>query len=197
MNKYARIIGIAFVLVTVFSASTLVLTVDMYQAVADTKLRLTPFSGNMYISEIRIPPIYSTETPARVTLLIEFENPSRLDVWVYNIEFSLYMFNETTMRTMGDPQTLQEAYVWLGGFFRFEDPDYFIPSGGNTTLYAFLTVTNPNNIRVLNTTDGLGLYHPLVLADLRYTIVDVDMPVTVRGISRFWGEGQGVEPYED
>ena len=73
MNKYARVIGIAFVLVTVFSASTLVLTVDMYQAVADTKLRLTPFSGNIYISEIRIPPIYSTETPARVTLLIEFE----------------------------------------------------------------------------------------------------------------------------
>lgn len=193
MNKYARIIGIAFVFVTVLSASTLALTVETYQAVADAQLRLRP-PDNIYVSEIRIPPIYDLDTPARVTLLIEFRNPSRLDVWVYNIEFSLYMFNETTMQNMGDPQILQEAYVWLGGFFRFEDPDYFVPSGGNATLYAYLTVTNPNNIRVLNTTDTLGLYHPLVTVDLRYTIVDVDIPVTIRGIYYF--SQQGVEPYE-
>ncbi|MFQ5909402.1 MAG: hypothetical protein ACE5IJ_01620 [Thermoplasmata archaeon] len=194
MNKLARVIGAAFVLVTVFSAVTLASTMYMYQAVAKTRQELTAYSGNIWIKGIQIPPINGTDEVVRVTLLIEFSNPTSLDVWIYNIEFSLFMFNESTMGNIGNPQVMDQAYVWVGGFFTTDDPDYFVPSGGNATLKAFLAVTSPSRISVLNTTDASGKYHPLVIGDLRFTIVEVDMAVAVHDL--YYYSVAGVDPHD-
>lgn len=192
MNKYAMVIGTAFVLVTVFSAVTLVLTVDMYQAFTETKNEITPQKGNIFIKDVRVPPISGTPEEVRVTILVEVNNPTRLDIWVYNIEFTLFMFNETTEGNIGNPQAMEQSYVRVGGFFREGDPDYLVPSGENATLESSLAVTSPLNIAVLNTTDAQGKYRPFVSADLRYEVVDLDLLVTVRGIY-FYGQ---VDPYE-
>ncbi|MCK4455753.1 MAG: hypothetical protein KAU99_05340 [Thermoplasmata archaeon] len=192
MNKYAAVIGIAFILVTVFSAATLALTVDMYGAFAETKNKITPWEGNVRIEEVRIPPISGTDEEVRVTIILNVSNPTRLDIWVYNIEFSIHMFNKSTMIDVGNPQAQDQFYVLSGGFFTYDDPDYLVPSGGNALLESSLTVTSSLKIAILNNTDG-GKYRPLVLADMRYEVVDVDKRVVLRGISYF--DPSGVDPY--
>ncbi|MFQ6106276.1 MAG: hypothetical protein ACE5QF_01615 [Thermoplasmata archaeon] len=194
MNRYALVIGVAFVLVTVFSATTLALTVDTYQAFTDARIKLTPSAGNIYIKEVRIPLINSLDTDVRVTILVEVNNPTRLDVWVYNIEFQLWMLNESTMGNIGNPQAMEQSYVWTGGFFRYDDPDYFVPSGGNATLLSSLTVTSRPKLEALNKTDAQGRYYPFIRADMRYNVVDLDIAVPVHGIYFF--STTGVEPYE-
>ncbi|MFQ6128527.1 MAG: hypothetical protein ACE5QW_06460 [Thermoplasmata archaeon] len=193
MNKHAQVIGVAFILVSIFSAVTLALTVDKYQAVADARVRLSSGSGNIWIKDIWIPPINGTDSPVRVTILIEFDNPTRVDVWVYNVEFTLWVFNESNLEKIENPQVMDESYVDVGGFNRLNNPQDFVPSGGNVTLKAHTTVTSAEKIRVLNTTDSDGKYHPLVTADLRYTIVDVDILVVVQGLYYF--NEFGVEPH--
>ncbi len=194
MNKYATVIGIAFILVAVFSAVTLALTVDRYGAFAETKNEITVGSGNVYIKEVRVPPVYNMDEVVRVTILVEVNNPSRLDIWVYNIEFSLYMFNRTTMAYRDSYQVMEPYYVMVGGFFRYNDPAYLVPSGGNATLESSLAVTSPYKLAILNTTDpDDGKYRPLVYADLRYEIVDLDALVPVHGLRYF--DTEGVDPY--
>ena len=193
MNKHATVIGIAFILVAVFSAITLVLTVDKYGAFAETKTKIVP-PTNVYIKEVRVPPIYSMNEDVRVTILVEVNNPSRLDLWVYNSEFSLYMFNRTTMANIGNFQAMEPYYVMVGGFFRYDDPDYLVPSGRNATLESSLAVTTQYKLAILNTTDpDDGKYYPFVYADLRYEIVDLDILVPVHGLSYF--NPLGVDPY--
>ncbi len=194
MNKHATVIGIAFILVAVFSSITLVLTVDRYGAFAETKNEITPEEGNVYIKEVRVPPIYSMNEDVRVTVLVEVNNPTRLDIWVYNIEFSLYMFNRTTMANIGNFQAMEPYYVMVGGFFRYDDPNYLVPSGTNATLESSLAVTTSYKLAILNTTDpDDGKYYPFVSADLRYEIVDLDILVPVHGLSYF--NTLGVDPY--
>lgn len=195
MNKLAQVIGIAFILVAVFSAATLALTLDRYNAIADARVKLTWWSGNMWISDVQIPRINGTDSPVTVTVLIEVNNPTRIDIWVYNVEFTLWMFNETNLDRMNDPQVLGESYVGIGGFNRFDVPVDFIPSGESGTVLANITVRNPDKIDILNAIDSEGKYNPLVSADVRYLIEIVDDRVTVRGLQYF--NPLGVDPYED
>ena len=97
MNKLTQVIGVAFVLVAVFSAVTLAMTLDRYNAVADARIKLSWQSGNMWISEIQIPRINGTDSSVTVTVLIEVNNPTRVDIWVYNVEFTLWMYNESNL----------------------------------------------------------------------------------------------------
>lgn len=195
MNKLAQVIGIAFILVAVFSAVTLALTLDRYNAIADARVKLTWWSGNMWISDVQIPRINGTDSPVTVTVLIEVNNPTRIDIWVYNVEFTLWMFNETNLDRMNDPQVLGESYVGIGGFNRFDVPVDFIPSGESRTVVANITVRSPDKIDILNALDSEGKYNPLVSADVRYLIEIVDDRVTVRGLQYF--NPFGVDPYED
>lgn len=195
MNKLAQVIGIAFILVAVFSAVTLALTLDRYNAIADARVKLTWWSGNMWISDVQIPRINGTDSPVTVTVLIEVNNPTRIDIWIYNVEFTLWMFNETNLDRMNDPQVLGESYVGIGGFNRFDVPVDFIPSGESGTVVANITVRNPDKIDILNAIDSEGKYNPLVSADVRYLIEIVDDRVTVRGLQYF--NPLGVDPYED
>lgn len=195
MNKLAQVIGIAFILVAVFSAVTLALTLDRYNAIADARVKLTWWSGNMWISDVQIPRINGTDSPVTVTVLIEVNNPTRIDIWVYNVEFTLWMFNETNLDRMNDPQVLGESYVGIGGFNRFDVPVDFIPSGESRTVVANITVRSPDKIDILNAIDSEGKYNPLVSADVRYLIEIVDDRVTVRGLQYF--NPFGVDPYED
>ena len=194
MNKYATVIGIGFILVSVFSAVTLAMTVDMYGALAETKIKIVP-PTNIYIKEVRVPPIYSLDENIRVTILLSVNNPTRLDIQVYSIEFSIWMFNESTMEHRGgNRQAMDQFYVHSGGSSEYDHPDFLIPSGGQAVLESWLTVTTPLKIAVLNTTDPYdGLYRPLVYADMRYEVVDLGVPITVRGLSYF--EPLGVDPY--
>ncbi|MCJ2512369.1 MAG: hypothetical protein LN409_03325, partial [Candidatus Thermoplasmatota archaeon] len=91
MNKYATVIGIGFILVSVFSAVTLAITVDTYGAFAETKAKIVP-PTNLYIEEVRVPPIYTQDEDVRVTILLSVNNPTSLDIQVYSIEFSIWMF---------------------------------------------------------------------------------------------------------
>lgn len=194
MNRLTQVIGVAFILVAVFSAVTLALTLDRYNAVADARIKLSRQEGNMWISEVQIPRINGTDSPVTLTVLIEVNNPTRVDIWIYNVEFTLWMFNESNLDRINNPQVLGESYVGIGGFNRFDVPVDFIPSGGSGTVMANLTVRHPDKIEVLNTTDSEGKYNPLVTADLRYLIEIVDDRVTVRGFSYF--NPLGVDPYE-
>jgi hypothetical protein len=194
MNRLTQVIGVAFILVAVFSAVTLAMTLDRYNAVSEARIKLSGQSGNMWISEVQIPRISGTDSPVTLTVLIEVNNPTRVDIWIYNVEFTLWMFNESNLDRMNNPQVLGESYVGIGGFNKFDFPVDFIPSGGNGTVMANLTVRHPDRIEVLNTTDPEGKYNPLVTADLRYLIEIVDDRVTVRGLSYF--NPLGVDPYE-
>lgn len=194
MNRLNQVIGIAFILVAVFSAATLALTLDRYNAVADARVKLTWWTGNMWISEVRIPRINGTDSAVTVTVLVEVNNPTRVDIWIYNIEFTLWMFNESNLDRMNDPQVMGESYVGIGGFNRFDIPVDFIPSGGSGTVVANLTVRHPDKIDILNAIDSEGKYNPLVSADVRYLIEIVDDRVTVRGLQYF--NPLGVDPYE-
>lgn len=193
MNKYATVIGIGFILVSVFSAVTLAMTVDMYGAFAETKTKIVP-PTNIYIKEVRVPPIYSLDENIRVTILLSVNNPTRLDIQVYSIEFSIWMFNESTAEHVGSPQAMEQFYVHSGGSSDYDHPDFLIPSGGQAVLESWLTVTTPPKIAVLNTTDpDDGRYRPLVSADMRYEVVDLGVPITIRGL--FYFEPLGVDPY--
>jgi len=193
MNKYATVIGIGFILVSVFSAVTLAMTVDMYGAFAETKAKIVP-PTNIYIKEVRVPPIYSLDENIRVTILLSVNNPTRLDIQVYSIEFSIWMFNKSTAVHVGNRQAMEQFYVFSGGSSDYDHPDFLIPSGGQAVLESWLTVTTPLKIAVLNTTDpDDGMYRPLVYADMRYEVVDLGVPITVRGMSYF--EPLGVDPY--
>lgn len=193
MNKYATVIGIGFILVSVFSALTLAMTVDMYGAFAETKAKIVP-PTNIYIKEVRVPPIYNLDEDIRVTILLSVNNPTRLDIQVYSIEFSIWMFNKSTSEHVGNRQAMDQFYVFSGGSSDYNHPDFLIPSGGQAVLESWLTVTTPLKIAVLNTTDpDDGMYRPLVYADMRYEVVDLGVPITVRGMSYF--EPLGVDPY--
>jgi len=193
MNKYATVIGIGFILVSVFSAVTLAMTVDMYGAFAETKAKIVP-PTNIYIEEVRVPPIYNLDEAIRVTILLNVNNPTRLDIQVYSIEFSIWMFNKSTSEHVGNRQAIDQFYVFSGGSSDYDHPDFLIPSGGQAVLESWLTVTTPLKIAVLNTTDpDDGLYRPLVYADMRYEVVDLGAPITIRGLSYF--EPLGVDPY--
>lgn len=194
MNRLTQVIGIAFVLVAVFSAATLALTLDRYSAVADARVKLTWWTGNMWISDVQIPRINGTDSAVTVSVLVEVNNPTRVDIWIYNVEFALWMFNETNLDRMNDPLVLAESYVGIGGFNRFDVPVDFIPSGGSRTVIANLTVRHPDKIEILNTLDSEGKYNPLVNVDVRYLIEMVDDRVTVRGLQYF--NPLGVDPYE-
>lgn len=194
MNKYATVIGIGFILVSVFSAVTLAMTVDMYGAFAETRTKIVP-PTNIYINEVRVPPIYSLDENIRVTILLSVNNPTRLDIQVYSIEFSIWMFNRSTTEHIGNRQAMEQFYVFTGGSSDYDHPDFLIPSGGQAVLESWLTVTTPPKIAVLNTTDpDDGTYRPFVSADMRYEVVDIGIPVTVRGLSYF--EPLGVDPYD-
>lgn len=194
MNKYATVIGIGFILVSVFSAVTLAMTVDMYGAFAETKIKIVP-PTNIYIEEVRVPPIYNLDEAIRVTILLNVNNPTRLDIQVYSIEFSIWMFNKSTSEHVGNRQAIDQFYVFSGGSSDYDHPDFLIPSGGQAVLESWLTVTTPLKIAVLNTTDpDDGMYRPLVYADMRYEVVDLGVPITVRGMSYF--EPLGVDPYD-
>lgn len=194
MNKYATVIGIGFILVSVFSAVTLVMTVDVYGAFAETKAKIVP-PTNIYIKEVRVPPIYSLDENIRATILLSVNNPTRLDIQVYSIEFTIWMFNKSTMEHVGHPQAMEQFYVHSGGSSDYDHPDFLIPSGGQAVLESWLTVTTPLKIAVLNTTDpDDGMYRPLVYADMRYEVADLGIPITVRGLSYF--EPLGVDPYD-
>ena len=193
MNKYATVIGIGFILVSVFSAVTLAMTVDMYGAFAETKTKIVP-PTNIYIKEVRVPPIYSLDENIRVTILLSVNNPTRLDILVYSIEFTIWMFNKSTMEHVEYRQAIEQFYVHSGGSSDYDHPDFLIPSGGQAVLESWLTVTTPLKIAVLNTTDpDDGMYRPLVYADMRYEVVDLGVPITVRGLSYF--RELGVDPY--
>ena len=194
MNKYATVIGIGFILVSVFSAVTLAMTVDMYGAFAETKAKIVP-PTNLSIKEVRVPPIYNLDEDIRVTILLSVNNPTRLDIQVYSIEFTIWMFNKSTAEHVGHPLAMEQFYVHSGGSSDYDHPDFLIPSGGQAVLESWLTVTTPLKIAVLNTTDpDDGRYRPLVYADLRYEVVDIGVPITVRGLSYF--EPLGVDPYD-
>ncbi len=194
MNKHATVIGIGFILVSVFSAVTLAMTVDMYGAFAETKAKIVP-PTNIYIKEVRVPPIYNLDENIRATILLSVNNPTRLDIQVYSIEFTIWMFNKSTMEHVGHPQAMEQFYVHSGGSSDYDHPDFLIPSGGQAVLESWLTVTTPLKIAVLNTTDpDDGMYRPLVYADMRYEVADLGIPITVRGLSYF--EPLGVDPYD-
>lgn len=193
MNKYATVIGVGFILVSVFSAVTLAMTVDVYGAFAETKAKIVP-PTNLYIKEVRVPPIYSLDEDIRVTILLNVNNPTRLDIQVYSIEFSIWMFNKSTAVHVGNLQAMEQFYVFSGGSSDYDHPDFLIPSGGQAVLESWLTVTTPLKIAVLNTTDpDDGRYRPFVVADMRYEVVDLGVLITVRGLSYF--DQLGVDPY--
>jgi hypothetical protein len=193
MNKYAMVIGTAFVLVTVFSAVTLGLTIDMYQAFAETENKIVP-GDNLLIEEVRIPPIHGTGEHT-VTIVLNVSNPTRLDIWVYSIEFSLFMLNKSTMAVLSQGLPPDQFFVLAGGSSDYDLPEFFIPSGGSSLLESKLTIRTQPKLAVLNTTDpDDGLYRPFVDADMRYEVTNLNLPVTVRGILFF--DPFGVEPYE-
>ena len=98
------------------------------------------------------------------------------------------------MANIGNFQAMEPYYVMAGGFFRYDDPDYLVPSGRNATLESSLAVTTQYKLAILNTTDpDDGKYYPFVYADLRYEIVDLDILVPVHGLSYF--NPLGVDPY--
>jgi hypothetical protein len=194
MNKYATVIGIAFILVTVLSSITLALTVDMYGAFTETQNKITPWEGNVRIEEVRIPPIHGMGESVRVTILVNVSNPTRLDIWVYNIEFSLFMFNRSTAEFIGNFQTMEQFYVLAGGSSDYTDSAFTIPAGSYSVLESSLTVSTSVKLAILNTTDPIdGKYRPYVDADLRYEAVDLGILVPVHGI--FYWNQDGVDPY--
>lgn len=179
-----------------FTAISLILTSIMainYSNVMDARIRMP---RNIFIQDVQIPEITDERESVKISIIFGIMNPTNIDIFVYDITLQLYMNN------LSDPLDIQSSASWdqwsvgLGGFTLPIDSGIRVPSRGSRSIYVNMTVIGGVGGSMamdnLNVTDNQGKYHPLVIADLRYTFEHIEVTEVVHGI--FFYSELGIEP---
>ncbi|UCD91660.1 MAG: hypothetical protein JSV43_05265 [Methanobacteriota archaeon] len=188
MNKILRLIGVAFIVVSVLSGISLSIALFNYLDVTEARVTVPSY---IFVSEIRVPTITDESEDQRVEVFFNISNPAKLTIYVTNIEYSFYMDNKS------DPRSLQEKLdsimVGIGRFDLPKDRAHVIRPGESINVPASFTVRGGTRfVSILNTT-YLGEYYPAVDATVRFTYEHIDIIEIVRGIGFY---GPGVPPYD-
>ncbi len=186
MNKLVRLLGVAFITIAVFTAIFLMIAVSNYNNVTETRVKLPE---NIHISEVRIPEIADESQNVIVDISLNITNPSKMTVYVTNVEAFVYMDNRSDPRPFLEKRS--ELLVGIAQFTLSKEQAHIVKPGESKTVHVGLEVTGGTRyLSILNTTTD-GKYFPVIEATLRYTYEHVDIIEIVGGI--FFGGP--VEPY--
>ncbi|MFQ6060141.1 MAG: hypothetical protein ACE5KV_02450 [Thermoplasmata archaeon] len=190
MNKLIRLVGVAFIVLSVFSASLLYISSVNYLNVTETRLTLP---RHIRISEVRIPRIADESKDVTVQVLFNISNPSKLAIVVTSIESHFYMDNKSDPRSFSEKK--EDVWVGLGQFTLPKDKAYVVLPGETRTIPVNMTVFGGTMyISVLNTTDQ-GRYYPIIDGRVYYTFEEFDLVEKVWGVVFNGNAVGGVEPY--
>ncbi len=189
MNKVVRLLGTAFIVIALLSASLLGISLVNYNNVTETRATLPE---NIYISDVRIPQIVDESKDATVDVFFNVTNPSKIPVYITNIESYVYMDNLSDPRPFLEKR--EDILVGVAQFTLPKDEAYVVKPGESMTIPVSLTVTGGTRfVSILNTTTD-GLYYPVIDGTLRYTYESFDIIEVVRGVIFYVYDG--VEPYQ-
>jgi len=191
MNRVRSIIGIGYIIISVFCSFLLVQLAVNYVNVTQASLSIPP---TIKIVGFQIPKIYDESKNVELSVLYNVSNPSHISVYVYNIEYKFYMDNASDPREWWNPLKLRSEYVGIGGFSFSKEESYVLEPGGTRTLYANMTVLGgTSSMKRLNVTASDGKYYPVVDSTVRFDFLDFERPQIVR-LGLYW-HYVGVEPY--
>lgn len=194
MNRYTRMIGIAFVLATFAVGFLFSWTAENYAMVTESQVLIQAYNGNVRIIDVKIPKISDSSEEVVVSVVVQVHNPGRLPIWVYDIEYSFYNFNKSELERIEEPIISAARFVSTGGFLDLNHP-YLVGAGKNRILSANMTVRpGTQAMKRLDVTDEYGKYYPFVKGDLRYVLKEFDIKVHVYGL--WYLNPQGVDPCE-
>ncbi len=188
MNKLVRLIGVAFVTLSLVSVVLLGISVVNYMNVTEVRVKLPK---NIYISDVQIPKIEDESEDVTMRVFYNVTNPAKIAVVITNIESSVYMDN------LSDPRPfLEKKEDLIVGIARFTLPKeeaYVVRPGESITIPVNLTLDGGTSfVSVLNTTFE-GRYYPYIEGTVRHTYQDIGIIEVIRGVMLF---GVGFDPYD-
>ena len=187
MNKLVRLLGAAFISIAILTAVLLGISVVNYDNVTETRVTLPE---NIFISEVRIPEIDDESVDVTVNVFFNVTNPSKISVYIINIESYVYMDNLSDPRPFLEKRN--ELLVGVAQFTLPKEQSYLIKPGKSMIIPVNLTVSGGTRfVSVLNTTTD-GKYYPVIEGSLRYTYENIDIIEIIGGVIYF---GVPVEPY--
>lgn len=187
MNMFVRLLGVAFISIAIFVAVLLGISVVNYDNVTETRVTLP---DNIYISEVRIPRIDDESVDVTVNAFFNVTNPSKIPVYITNIESFVYMDNLSDSRPFLEKRN--DLLVGVAQFTLPKEQSYVVKPGKSLTIPVNLTVSGGTRyVSILNTTSD-GKYHPVIEGTLRYTYDNIDIIEVIRGVMYY---GIPVEPY--
>ncbi len=187
MNKLVRLLGVAFITIAFLTGSLLAISLVNYNNVTETRVTLPE---NIYISEVRIPLIVDESEDATVDVFFNVTNPSKIPVYITNIESYVYMDNLSDPRPFLEKR--EDILVGVAQFTLPKDEAYLVKPGKSLTIPVSLMVMGGTRyVSILNTTTD-GIYYPAIEGTLRYTYESFDIIEVVRGVIFY----DGVEPYQ-
>lgn len=191
MNKILRLVGVAFIAVSIICAVLLSISLKNYVDVTEAR---STIPGRISLSDIRIPTIQDESQDAAVQIFFNITNPSKLTVLVTSIESSLYMDNKSDTRSL--QEKIGDLYVDMGMFTLSKEKAYVLHPGKTITVPVNINVSGGTvAISKLNTT-YVGKYYPVVYATFRYTYEHIEITEVVRRVPFFEGWTTGVDPYD-
>ncbi len=191
MNKIHRLIGVAFIAVSLFSAVLLSISLKNYVDVTEAR---SIIPGHIHVSEIRIPTIPDESHDVTVQVFYNITNPSKLTILITSIEYSFYMDNKSDPRTLDEK--LDDSWVDMGQFTLPKERAYALRPGESITIPVNMTVDGDTVFisRLNNTRDGK--YHPVLFTTVRYTYEHIEITEVVRRVPYLEGWTKGIDPYD-
>jgi hypothetical protein len=194
LNAYG-IIKVAFLIFALVAVVLIVTTANTFTNVMDAKVNIP---RNVWIEGVNIPKIDNASESATISVIFNVTNPTNIDIYIYDINYKLYMNDFENPMNPERPETWDDWAVGLGGFTVSTEEAIRVPSRTHVTISANLTVTGDTIfMEHLNVTDNFGNYHPRIIATMRYTFKDIDIKEIVYGIYFYSESGISPEPSED
>jgi hypothetical protein len=191
VNKLIRFIGVAFVVISVFSASLLYVASINYLDVTETTLVMPE---NMDISEVQVPTVEDESQDVTVRVFFKISNPSKLAVVITSIESHFYMDNKSDPRSFAEKA--EDVWVGVGQFTLQKEEAYLIRPGESVSIPVNMTVRGGTRyVSVLNTTFA-GKYYPIIVGRVFYTFKDFNVDQAVKGVIFMGDWYDGIEPYD-
>ena len=187
-----RILMVLFVCIALVFSSMLYVTVSNYVIVSETKVRIPESSG---YEAILIPVVTDRSKDVTLSIVFNVSNPTGADIYVYNIEYTMYMDNVSNPIDWQKESKWDNWYIGYAGFTLGDASSYIrVPSKGYQSVPVNLTVKGGTVFMDhLDSRDPNGKYHPFILPSLRYTFKNINVMVVSRDMPHYYSY-QGVLP---